>query len=68
MSTYRQIGWVPRASVTALAVSLPEPERAKLKAAVTELLASLNGRGGTMTDEDLTGMLKLEAFGRELGA
>ncbi|MCC6647848.1 MAG: FHA domain-containing protein [Polyangiaceae bacterium] len=68
LSTYARLAWVPRATFVAHAQGLPEAEGAALRPAVAGLIAVLRDRGGTMMDDDLAGMLKLEALGRELGA
>lgn len=68
ISTYERLAWVPRATFVAHAQSLPPAERALLRPVVGGLLRALHERGGTMTDDDLAGLLKLEALGRELEA
>ncbi len=67
LSTYERLAWVPRATFVAQAHSLPRAELDLLRPTVTALLRALRERGGTMTDDDLAGLLKLEALGRELG-
>lgn len=68
LATYERLAWVPRATFVAHAQSLPASEGDALRPVVGKLLRVLHDRGGTMTDDDLAGLLKLEALGRELGA
>lgn len=66
--TYERVAWVPRASFVVHLLGLSAPERNKLKGFVGQLVTTLHERGGTMTDDDLAGMVKLETLGRDLGA
>jgi hypothetical protein len=68
LSTYNQLGFIPPAPVVQRITDLPDEERARLSSAVGELVKTLHEKGGTMADDELAGMTKLETLRRSIEA
>jgi hypothetical protein len=63
---YAKLAFVPPASAVARLSALPSSERARLKGFLGDLLRAVRERGGTMNDDELGGLTKLETLRREV--
>ena len=66
MVVYSKLSLVPPTSAVARISNLPSAERSRLKGFLGDLLASIRDRGGTMNDDELGGLTRLETLRREV--
>jgi hypothetical protein len=66
VTTHTRLASVPSSAVVQRMAALPQVERARLSGFLGDLLRAIRERGGTMTDDELSGLTKLEVFRREV--
>ena len=64
--SYTHLTEVPPVSVVTRIASLPPPERARLSGFVGAFLKAIHERGGTMNDEEVASLTRLEELRREV--
>lgn len=64
--TYAQLAYVPPASAVARFSALPPQERGRLSGFLGELVRTIHDRGGTMNDDEISGLTRLEQLRREV--